>query len=915
MSSSDSVEQKLRTSEAQPKPIRTTESYRGPDPNRSSIGEAQSDLGDFNFWAQKQGEYWPLTSYKRRFFCCRRDKNTITYWASEELALKPNKQPTECARGEINIHRLLVVKQTELYVDIEDNTGRVFHLLLESEKDLQELKSTFNLDKDRNTIAVPAASVGQAKVGTAAATATQSPSTSVGTSNVAKYQIGQQVANIGGHKVGFILQIVPQTAGATTGPGIVHVGPVPLATGVKEYKDLLGKLLTEDGGVLPSDMPQLEQARQNYGINQQQHDQFLQDAKGGGEALKALEQLLRTGVPTQPSLYSSNPKELRGSTGSEGLFQSGEASPRQSERARAGSLSDRTRLSTSNFSRDDPAPAPAPGSDLAPRSSRESLAYTRLSTSNFTPEAGTLRTQSFDATGSGKPVAVLIASSNLTIDVQIPLGKKPGDQLIAAAPDGRQIQVVVPEGVIPGQSKMLVEFPAMPPAGYPEPAAVRISSNRCVFTIDTGSLGINAKVSTHPEYKMQFRFFTGTSDAEILAAGKLQPGMVLTRLNGHDLRGADYDSVITQLKVRPCELCFQGADAMVPTAQAAVALECDSESNSDSEEESTSMLRLSTGPSPRSSRITTIADLEDVQDSGTGGTGGVQPLTTETLDYGEEEGGGWIQTTGELSVELDGVKETPAAVITTGGQHRLSDEDLGEERDTFNASEPLSAGTDRESSNSNRLSAVCLSGDLVFEESSTSQGAEGQRQKTGDLIFGDAMLEGQGAGQSGDEDDGAFDGALGPRFSEGSDPKHGLTLEQQHAHEQDNHRDSLMDQEQIEALLTVGELVGVGGMADVYEGVYLGASCAIKILRTSDPQIKNISKGKLSRMKKADDKVRDNEDACCIQPRHSHYSFPPFSHHSTPCTHHPFPWPSIHRSWMPFETRSRPCETYGIRTS
>jgi hypothetical protein len=37
------------------------------------------------------------------------------------------------------------------------------------------------------------------------------------------------------------------------------------------------------------------------------------------------------------------------------------------------------------------------------------------------------------------------APSGLIIEVQIPLGKKPGDQLVAAAPDGRQIQVIVPD--------------------------------------------------------------------------------------------------------------------------------------------------------------------------------------------------------------------------------------------------------------------------------------------------------------------------------------------------------------------------------------------------------------------------------------------------------------------------------------
>jgi hypothetical protein len=47
----------------------------------------------------------------------------------------------------------------------------------------------------------------------------------------------------------------------------------------------------------------------------------------------------------------------------------------------------------------------------------------------------------------------------LTIQIQVPADKKPGSQLIVYAPDGRQLQVIVPEGVVPGESTMQVQFP------------------------------------------------------------------------------------------------------------------------------------------------------------------------------------------------------------------------------------------------------------------------------------------------------------------------------------------------------------------------------------------------------------------------------------------------------------------------
>ena len=48
----------------------------------------------------------------------------------------------------------------------------------------------------------------------------------VGTSNVAKYALGQRVKNLGPDKLtGAILEIIPNTPGATTGRGTLVIGP------------------------------------------------------------------------------------------------------------------------------------------------------------------------------------------------------------------------------------------------------------------------------------------------------------------------------------------------------------------------------------------------------------------------------------------------------------------------------------------------------------------------------------------------------------------------------------------------------------------------------------------------------------------------------------------------------------------
>jgi hypothetical protein len=53
------------------------------------------------------------------------------------------------------------------------------------------------------------------------------PVASVGTSNIAKYSVGQKVASVGGHSKGYVLELVPATPGETEGPGLIRVGASP----------------------------------------------------------------------------------------------------------------------------------------------------------------------------------------------------------------------------------------------------------------------------------------------------------------------------------------------------------------------------------------------------------------------------------------------------------------------------------------------------------------------------------------------------------------------------------------------------------------------------------------------------------------------------------------------------------------
>jgi hypothetical protein len=78
----------------------------------------------------------------------------------------------------------------------------------------------------------------------------------------------------------------------------------------------------------------------------------------------------------------------------------------------------------------------------------------------------------------------------------------------------------------------------------------------CMILIESGSLGINAVASLDPEYTLQFRHFTGASNAKEQAAGKLTEGMVLTHINGVDQKGVGYEEVCSALGARPCKMQF-----------------------------------------------------------------------------------------------------------------------------------------------------------------------------------------------------------------------------------------------------------------------------------------------------------------------------------------------------------------------
>jgi hypothetical protein len=77
----------------------------------------------------------------------------------------------------------------------------------------------------------------------------------------------------------------------------------------------------------------------------------------------------------------------------------------------------------------------------------------------------------------------------LTIEVQIPIDKEPGSQLMVAAPDGRQVQIVVPEGVVPGQSRIQVNVPMV---GSTRKCGVIALENSCASKILLVCIGLLA---------------------------------------------------------------------------------------------------------------------------------------------------------------------------------------------------------------------------------------------------------------------------------------------------------------------------------------------------------------------------------------------------------------------------------------
>jgi serine/threonine protein kinase len=86
--------------------------------------------------------------------------------------------------------------------------------------------------------------------------------------------------------------------------------------------------------------------------------------------------------------------------------------------------------------------------------------------------------------------------------------------------------------------------------------------DECTISIDVGTLGINIFECTehNPAYRVQFNYFTGTSEAEQLAAGRLKEGMSLTHVGDVDQIGMSYKEVVKGLAVRPCKLRFEESD-------------------------------------------------------------------------------------------------------------------------------------------------------------------------------------------------------------------------------------------------------------------------------------------------------------------------------------------------------------------
>jgi sRNA-binding protein len=49
------------------------------------------------------------------------------------------------------------------------------------------------------------------------------PDASVGTTDISKYQVGQEVTNMAGHEIGYVIEIAAAEEGANTGAGLIRV--------------------------------------------------------------------------------------------------------------------------------------------------------------------------------------------------------------------------------------------------------------------------------------------------------------------------------------------------------------------------------------------------------------------------------------------------------------------------------------------------------------------------------------------------------------------------------------------------------------------------------------------------------------------------------------------------------------------
>jgi hypothetical protein len=83
----------------------------------------------------------------------------------------------------------------------------------------------------------------------------------------------------------------------------------------------------------------------------------------------------------------------------------------------------------------------------------------------------------------------------------------------------------------------------------------------CSITIESGLLGIDACELRDEQYGLQFNGYTGKSNAEQLAEGRIKQGHVLTHVNGVDQVGKNYIEVLGTLKVRPITLVFRDLSA------------------------------------------------------------------------------------------------------------------------------------------------------------------------------------------------------------------------------------------------------------------------------------------------------------------------------------------------------------------